>query len=69
MPKTIITTSNNEPNILLKLFPQIEIKYHDRFSKLSFLPKQNLSDNANGNGKLLLCSGNHRNDSLRICKG
>ncbi len=41
--ETIFLGSLNIKNILIKLFPKIKIEQKERFSKLSFLPKQNLS--------------------------
>ncbi len=41
--ETIFLGSTTIQKILLKLFPNIKIKTRDRFSKLSFLPKKNLS--------------------------
>ncbi len=41
--ETIFLGSLTIQSILKKLFPQIKIQYQDRFSTLSFLPKQNFS--------------------------
>ncbi len=41
--QTIFLGSLNIKNILVKLFPKISFEYLKRFSKLSYLPKQNLS--------------------------
>ena len=41
--ETIFLGSLTIESILKKLFPQIKIQYQDRFSTLSFLPKQNFS--------------------------
>ena len=41
--ETIFLGSTTIEKILIKLFPKITINKRDRFSKLSFLPKQNLS--------------------------
>ncbi len=41
--ETIFLGSTTIQKILLKLFPNIKIETRDRFSKLSFLPKKNLS--------------------------
>ena len=41
--ETIFLGSTTIRKILLKLFPKIDIKTRDRFSRLSFLSKQNLS--------------------------
>ena len=41
--ETIFLGSSIIESLLKKLFPKIVIQYQERFSKLSFLPKQNLS--------------------------
>ena len=41
--QTIFLGSITIKNILVKLFPNIKLQYLNRFSKLSYLPKQNLS--------------------------
>ena len=41
--QTIFLGSLAIKNILIKLFPNIEFEYLNRFSKLSYLPKQNIS--------------------------
>ena len=41
--QTIFLGSLTIKNILIKLFPNIKFEYLSRFSKLSYLPKQNLS--------------------------
>ena len=41
--QTIFLGSNTIKNLLIKIFPQIKIENYERFSRLSFLPRQNIS--------------------------
>ena len=40
--ETIFLGSNTIKNLLIKIFPKIKIENYERFSKLSFLPRQNI---------------------------
>ena len=41
--ETVFLGSNTIKNLLIKILPKIKIENYNRFSKLSFLPKQNIS--------------------------